>query len=101
MFLRRILISASRQCGAAQMTPKLTSEQREALSRQGSPLVVEDEKTRRLYFLIDSAMLESLREHADMAAILRGIADAESGNVHPLDETFKQIEDGLRVRFGG
>ena len=82
------------------MTAKLTPEQREALSRQGSPLVIEDEQTQRIYFLIDPAMLESLREQADMAAILQGVADAESGRIQPLDEAFKQIEDGLRARVG-
>jgi predicted transcriptional regulator len=82
------------------MTPKLTAEQREALSRQGSPVAIEDEQTRRVYFLVDPAMLESLREQADMAAILQGVADAESGRVQPLDEAFRQIEGRVRARFG-
>jgi hypothetical protein len=82
------------------MTPKLTSEQRDALSRQGSPVAVEDEQTRRVYFLVDPAMLDAIRDETDMAAILQGVADAESGDVQPLDETFRQIEHSLRTRFG-
>jgi hypothetical protein len=82
------------------MTPKLTSEQRDALNQQGSPLVIEDDETRRFYFLVDPAMLESLREQSDIAAILQGISDADSGKVQPLDDAIRQIEIRLRARFG-
>lgn len=82
------------------MTPKLTNEQRDALQRLGSPVATEAEKTRRVYFLVDSAMLESLRGQADMAAILQGLADAETGILHPLDESIQGIERRLRDRFG-
>jgi hypothetical protein len=35
------------------MTPKLTPEQREALDRSGGPVLVEDDETHRLSFLVD------------------------------------------------
>jgi hypothetical protein len=82
------------------MSPKRTSEQRDALNQQGSPIVIEDEETRRVYFLVDPGMLESLREKADIAALLQGVADAESGKVQPLDNAIRQIEARLRARFG-
>ena len=81
------------------MTPKLTSEQRDALTRQGSPVAVEDKQTRRVYFLVDPAMLEAIRQETDLAAVLQGISDAEPGDIHPLDATFQQIEHSLRARF--
>jgi len=82
------------------MPPKLTSEQREALNQHGSPVAVEDEETQRVYFLVDPAMLESLREQTDMAAVLQGVADAESGRARPLPEAMREIESRLRARFG-
>ncbi|MBS0264130.1 MAG: hypothetical protein JSS02_19495 [Planctomycetes bacterium] len=82
------------------MIPKLTAEQRDALNHQGCPIVIEDEQTRRVYFLVDPAMLNSLSEQADMAAVLQGVSDAESGRVQPLDEAIHDIESRLRARFG-
>jgi predicted transcriptional regulator len=82
------------------MTPKRTSEQREALNQKGSPVAVEDEETGSVYFLVDPAMLESLREETDMAAILEGVADAESGRLQSLDDAMRDIEARLRARFG-
>ncbi len=62
-------------------------------------MAVEDEETRRVYFLVDPAMLESLCEQTDMAAILQGVADAEAGRVRPLDDAMRDIEARLRARF--
>lgn len=81
------------------MIPKLTPEQREALHLHGSPIAVEDQETQRVYFLVDSTMLESIREQGDVAAILAGIDDAESGRVEPLDRAIQKIEEQLRTRF--
>ncbi len=66
------------------MTPKLSAEQRAAILERGSPIAVEDVVTRRVYFLVDSAMLDSLWEAADMAALREGIADAEAGRTMPM-----------------
>jgi predicted transcriptional regulator len=81
------------------MTPKLTAEQREALTERGAPVAVEDEESHRVYFLVDSMMLDSLRKEADMAALLEGIGDAEAGRTAPLDEVMQRIEARLKARF--
>lgn len=81
------------------MTPKLTAEQRAALDERGAPVAVEDAETHRVYFLVDPAMLDSLQEEADLAALRRGAADAEAGRTAPLDEVVRRIEADLRARF--
>jgi predicted transcriptional regulator len=81
------------------MTPKLTAEQRAALIERGSPLAIEDEETHRVYFLVDPAMLESMREESDMAAIRQGIADAEAGRTMSLDDAMHRVEASLKARF--
>jgi len=81
------------------MTPKLTAEQRAALLERGSPIAIEDEQTRRVYFLVDPAMLDSLWEAADMVALREGIADAEAGRTTPLDAAMHRIEFNLKARF--
>jgi predicted transcriptional regulator len=81
------------------MTLKLTAEQRAALIERGSPVAVEDEQTRRVYFIVDPAMLDSLWEAADMAALRTGIADAEAGRTTPLDEAMQRVEANLKARF--
>ena len=81
------------------MTPKLTAEQREALVERGGPVAVQDEQTDRIYFLVDSTMLDSLQAQADMAALRQGIADANAGRMLPLDDAFQRIEANLRARF--
>ena len=81
------------------MIPKLTSEQRDAIYRRGTPVAVEDPESRKIYFLVDSAMLESLHDQGDIASILQGLADAESGRMMPVAEAFRKIEDVLKTRF--
>ena len=48
------------------MTPKLTDEQREALSQNNGPVPVEDDETQRLYFLIDESRLNALEQQEDL-----------------------------------
>jgi predicted transcriptional regulator len=74
------------------MTPKLTSEQLEALRADGAPLPVEDESTKQVYFLVDRATLES----ADRDSIRRGIADMEAGRVITLEELDARIQAAIR-----
>jgi len=81
------------------MTPKLTVEQKAALDERGSPVAVEDAETHQVYFLVDSAMLDALRDDADLAAIRRGATDADAGRLVPLDEAMRKIEANLRARF--
>lgn len=80
---------------AFNMTPKLTSEQRDAIERSGGPVAVEDEATRRIYFLIDESTMESLQRQQDIEAIREGIADIEAGQVAPLDEVMARIRANL------
>lgn len=73
------------------MTPKLTAEQREALDRADGPVPVEDEKSDRVYFLVDSAMLKVMERQRDIEAIQAGIADMEAGRVAPLEDVMARI----------
>ena len=78
------------------MTPKLTAEQCEALDRADGPVPVEDDRTHRLYFLVDAETLRSIERQHDIAAIRSGIADMEAGRVLSLDE----LDARIRPRFG-
>ena len=80
------------------MTPKLTAEQREALDHSDGPVPVEDEKTKRIYFLVDPTTLETLRAQEDLAAIREGIADAEAGRVITLEELDRRIRSRLGLQ---
>ncbi|MBS0207857.1 MAG: hypothetical protein JSS27_02785 [Planctomycetes bacterium] len=73
------------------MTPKITSEQREALGRSPGPVLVEDDQTQRVYFLVDPATMEILQAREDLAALREGIADMEAGRVSPVDEVMARI----------
>lgn len=77
------------------MTPKLTSEQRAALSGHAGPLRIEDEQTRQVFFLLDQATLDKLQREADCAAIREGIADMETGRVLTLEELDARIHATL------
>jgi predicted transcriptional regulator len=77
------------------MTPKLTAEQRDALSHSDGPLAIEDEQTQRRYFLVDEPTFTTLREQQDLAAIREGIADMQAGRVAPLDEAVARIRASL------
>jgi predicted transcriptional regulator len=77
------------------MTPKLTSEQREALDRGNGPVLVEDDQTHRQYYLVDASTLQSLQQQEDLAAIRDGITDMEAGRVVTLDELDARIRARL------
>jgi predicted transcriptional regulator len=77
------------------MTPKLTSEQREALDRSDGPVPVEDEQTNRLYFLVDEAKFRAMQQQEDLAAVREGVADMESGRVVTLEELDARIRARL------
>jgi predicted transcriptional regulator len=77
------------------MTPKLTTEQREALDRGNGPLLIEDDQTNRQYYLVDAATFRSLQQQEDLAAIREGIADMEAGRVVTLDELDARIRARL------
>jgi hypothetical protein len=77
------------------MTPKLTPEQREALSNADGVVAVEDETTHRKYFLVDESTLSNLRQQGDLAAIREGIEDMQAGRVAPLAEVMARIRNNL------
>ena len=77
------------------MLPKITPEQREALGHNNGPVLVEDEQTRRVYFLVDPSTMETLQRQEDLAAIRDGIADMEAGRVAPLAEVMERIRSNL------
>jgi predicted transcriptional regulator len=78
------------------MTPKLTSEQREALNQSDGPVAVEDEETRRVYFLVDESTFNTLQQQEDLVAIRDGVADMEAGRIVTLDE----LDARIRTRLG-
>ena len=77
------------------MTPKVSPEQREALDHGNGPVLVEDDQTRRQYYLVDAATFRSLQLQEDLAAIREGIADMEAGRVVALDELDARIRARL------
>lgn len=78
------------------MIPKLTAEQRAALSGHVGPLPIEDDQTQRVFFLIDQQTLDKLQREADQAAIRDGIADMEAGRVLTLE----QLDTRIRATLG-
>ena len=77
------------------MAIKITPEQREALGRSLGPVLVEDDETQRLYYLVDEPTFELLERQKDIAAIREGIADMEAGRLVTLDE----LDARIRARF--
>ncbi len=77
------------------MTTKLTPEQCEALDRSNGPLPVEDERTHRVYYVVDEPTLASIQHQEDLAAIREGIADMESGRIVTLEELDARIRTRL------
>ena len=77
------------------MTPKLTAEQLDALRQSDGPVAVEDEATKRLYFIVDQSMLDLLRREQDLAAIREGLADMEAGRVSSVDDSMARIRQQL------
>jgi predicted transcriptional regulator len=79
---------------------KLTHEQCEALDRSDGPLAVEDERTHRIYYVVDEPTLAGLQRQADLAAIREGIADMEAGRVVTLEELDARIRGRPRSPSG-
>ncbi|MBL9084984.1 MAG: hypothetical protein JNK76_24485 [Planctomycetales bacterium] len=77
------------------MTPKLTPEQRYALDHSDGPVPVEDEKTNRVYFLVDESRFASMQQQEDLAAIREGIADAAAGRVSSLDDAMARVRESI------
>jgi len=80
------------------MNPKITAEQREALEDGPGPILVEDAKTSRKYFLIEASYFELLQARSDIESIKRGIEDAKAGRMTPLDEAFAEIKASIAKR---
>jgi predicted transcriptional regulator len=82
------------------MTTKLTPEQREAIRQQGSPVAVEDDETRTVYYLIDEDLhrraMEALDKEDARRAIRAGLDDLEAGRVVP----FSEVDARLRKKLG-
>lgn len=78
------------------MTPKLTPEQCEALDHSDGPLPIEDERTNRLYYVVDEPTIAKLQQQEDVIAIRNGIADMEAGRVVTLGE----LDARIRARLG-
>jgi hypothetical protein len=83
------------------MTPKLTAEQREALDHCDGPLRIEDEKSDKIYFIVDATTLDALPRRQTVEVIREGIADVEAGKVAPLDEAIARIRTNLRLCSDG
>ena len=83
------------------MSPKLSSEQREALRREGSPILVEDDETKQVYVLVETPAyeraIEALEFQQAHEAIREGIADMEAGRVAPLGEVCARIRTKLQL----
>lgn len=78
------------------MTPKLTSEQLDAIRQSPGPVRVESEETREVFFLVAEATLDSLQREADRTSILKGISDLEAGRLLTLDQLNSRIHEQLR-----
>ncbi|HUY89886.1 MAG TPA: hypothetical protein VMV10_14215 [Pirellulales bacterium] len=82
------------------MAPKLTPEQREALDRSDGPVLVEDEQTKEVYFLVNASTMNAWQRQQDLEAIREGIAGVEAGRVAPLDEALARIPAKLGLAQG-
>ena len=83
------------------MAAKLTTEQSDALHQSGDSLPLVDPKTEKVYVLVDQsihqqamAALQQQRE-VDMAAIRRGLADADAGRTMTLEESEARTDAAL------
>jgi predicted transcriptional regulator len=84
------------------MNVRLTQELRAAIKQQpGTPVRVEDEETREVYFILDDEThkraMEALRQQEDLAAIQAGFDDMESGRVVPFEEVDARIRNKLGI----
>jgi predicted transcriptional regulator len=79
------------------MVTKITPEQRDALGRNQGPVLVEDDETHRLYYLVDEPTFDLLERQKDIDAIREGIADMEAGRLVTLDELDARIRSRLSM----
>ncbi len=69
------------------MTPKLSSEQRDALSRQpaGEPLPVLDDETQQVYFLVDRNAARDFAILTLRRELEEANNQADAGEIEPWD----------------
>lgn len=87
------------------MTPKLTKELADALHINGSvPLPVVDPANDQTYFIVHlDEMTEEARERLqeqqkDLAAIKKGVNEADSGLGVPLEDAMKKVYSNINAR---
>ncbi len=74
------------------MTPKLTDEQRVALeANPGTPLRLEDPKTRKVYLVLSEESLPTLWEDYIRREVERGLAAAERGEVESIKSQRRRV----------
>jgi hypothetical protein len=74
------------------MTPKLTEDMREALSRRsGGPIEVEDERTEKVYVLVEREAFGKLVDDTLRQALQVGLEQSDRGESEPWD-----VEDFLK-----
>lgn len=74
------------------MTPKITAEQRDALNQHPGPVLVQDDETKRSYYLVDPTYCAEL----DLIALQRGIADADAGRTSSIEEVRARLDALMR-----
>ena len=68
------------------MTPKLTNEQREAAQRRlGQPVLVEDEQTQEIYFLVKEADAPNVIDNWTRLELQKGFDAIDRGDVTEFD----------------
>jgi hypothetical protein len=86
------------------MTPKLTEEQREAISAQPGGFVrVEDDQTRKVYLIIEESRASELYEQWLRQELQKGFDAADRGDVAEwnLDEVLADAHRRHRERATG
>jgi predicted transcriptional regulator len=82
------------------MAIKLTDEELQMLKENPTGIRCEDDTTQRVYFLMDESVhsqaIAALRERQEFKELKISIAQADAGQVMPLDEADAQ----LRAEFG-
>lgn len=85
--------------GHRALAPKRSDEQREAIRQRRGPRAFEDDKTRKVYVIIDEDVhlrdMQALEEHAARRAVCAGIADLEGGPVVALAEVDARLRQML------
>jgi predicted transcriptional regulator len=88
------------------MTPQLTPEQSDALHLNGDKLEVVDPATKRVYVLVDPAILERAKallaqnEQENLAGIQQGVADMEAGRLVSPEESQERVRQHLQSKYG-